>query len=188
MSLSCIFLLPPPRGILDNSVWTCVRHFCSSVTDLEKWLSLLSARRSMNSFVTFTGRIIFSLLCRSAFAFLNQQGSQRTFPTYHHIPKQYSPKLNEVHCRRFWLTVSTLSQNDTNLSESWKNKFTVAGRNDCTMTGTDISLHPFHGMFTHKSSTEAGSTVQLLITHIFGLINQHCTCDVSVKPPLSICC
>lgn len=66
-------------GLLDNSPWTCVRHFWFTVTDLVEWPGFLSAHRSMNSLVTFIGQIIFSLLCPVGFAFINQQGIQKTF-------------------------------------------------------------------------------------------------------------
>lgn len=55
----------------------------------------------MNSLVAFKGQIIFSLLCFAAFAFINQIGIQMTFPACHHIPKQYSPKLNGGHYTGF---------------------------------------------------------------------------------------
>lgn len=40
-------------------------HFCFAVTDLVEQFSFLSALRSMHSFLTFTGQIIFSLLCHA---------------------------------------------------------------------------------------------------------------------------
>ncbi len=92
-------------GVAGQLFWTCVRHFCSTVTDLVEWFSFLSALRSLHSFLTFTAQIIFSLLRPAVFAFVNQQGIQWAFLAYHHIPKQYSTKLNEGHCTGFYFTL-----------------------------------------------------------------------------------
>lgn len=92
-------------GLLDDSSEHLLNIFAEQWQDWWRDFSYVLAFRSLHSFLTFTGQIVFSFVCCKVFAFVEQQGIHWTFPTC----SDSQNNMNEGHCTGFGDFISECS-------------------------------------------------------------------------------